>query len=62
MKVYYEIEVDEIPKSCLDCSCHWCNLPLRENCYELIVKVEYRKHRHKDCPLKVIDNIIKEKI
>ena len=62
MKIYYEIEVDDMPKNCLDCHCNWCNLPLRKNCYEPIVKVEDRKHRHKDCPLKVIDNIIKEKI
>ena len=61
MKIYYEIEVNEIPKDCLHCPCNWCNLPIKKNCYEPTVKVKYRKHRHKDCPLKVIDRSIIKK-
>ena len=61
MKIYYEIEVNEIPKDCLHCPCNWCNFPLRKNYNEPTVKVKYRKHRHKDCPLKVIDRSIIKK-
>jgi hypothetical protein len=55
MKVYYETKMNEIPKTCYDCKCEWCGLPLKNNRYEPEIKKQYLSKRHKDCPLKAIE-------
>lgn len=53
-KIYFETKLTELPKTCLDCECHWCRKPCKKNSYEPTIKTKYTKQRHEDCPLKEI--------
>lgn len=49
--IAYKTNLEELPKNCKDCPCHWCRLPLKDNKYEPEVKKAYWKKRHEECPL-----------
>lgn len=49
--IVYKTNMEEIPKNCKDCTFVLCSLPLKKNTCEPIIKKEYEKKRHKECPL-----------
>lgn len=57
MKIYYEVNVDEIPKNCLECPCHWCRLPCTKNTFEPRLLNKYTKQIHQACPLKTEEKL-----
>lgn len=42
--------LQEIPKSCLDCTVS-CRLPAKKSSYDYVLKKEFFNKRHEDCPL-----------
>lgn len=45
-----------IPETCKDCTNDWCGLPLSVRRNGTILK-PYLSKRHKDCPLRLVDEI-----
>lgn len=54
MKIYFETQMKELPRTCLDCDCQWCRNPCKKGVYDYILKKKYTKQRHENCPLKEI--------
>ena len=57
MKIYYEINANEIPKNCLECHCYWCKLPRTKNTFDPRFLSKYKTQRHPTCPLKTENDI-----
>lgn len=55
MKIYYETNLKEIPKNCLECPLYWCRLPRTKNTFEPRLLNRYTKQRHQICPLKTVE-------
>ena len=51
--------LQEIPKSCLDCTVS-CRLPAKKSSYDYVLKKEFFNKRHEDCPLVFKAEIIQE--
>lgn len=55
MSLYYKVDMEKLPENCNECTFHFCRLPLKNNKYEPELKKEYMTKRHKECPLKEIE-------
>lgn len=49
------VRMDKIPENCLDCLNEWCVLPLASRRREPTIRKPYRTKRHKDCPLRLVE-------
>lgn len=58
--IVYKTSLEEIPQNCNDCKCHWCRLPIKSNNsgYTDEIKKAYLAKRHKDCPLREVEEEI----
>lgn len=54
-RIYYQTNLKEIPKNCLECSFKLCNLPYTKKTFDPVLKNKYCKERHPACPLKEND-------
>lgn len=57
MITYVVRELNKIPKSCAECTCYWCDLPLKRNARGGAtdkIKKEYTDRRHAQCPLREV--------
>lgn len=52
--IAYRTGLSEVPRTCSECTCHWCHLPMCRSSRGGItdkMKKEYMGKRHKECPL-----------
>lgn len=51
MKIYYETNMNDLPKNCIECNMQHCRLGAKKNAYDIIIKNRYKNERHENCPL-----------